>query len=160
MVGWLLFFFLAPQLFVLDGFLAQHLAYRPDLSVALCLVLALFVRTGCLPGLLFLAAIGRSMLVDGHFAVHFLAMGVPIAVLIPLRSLFFRRSFFYQCVAAGVLALTVPKTAAIFGMIGREAVEVVPVTAGSIAIAVVLVPPMAWLLRLLPPMSLFVEKTE
>lgn len=160
MIGWPLWFFVAPHLFLLDGFLAANLPVRPDLGIALCLVLALHVRTAALPGLLLIAALGRSLLQDGDLAVHFLAMGLPVAALLPMRAVFLKRSSLWHCTAAGLLAVTIPKVGAFFAQISHQAAAETPVGLGSVLIAMATVPLVAWGLRALPPLSLFVEASD
>lgn len=160
MIGWALWFFLALPLFLVDGWLVQMACPVPCLTFALCLFLGLFARPSALPGLLLCAALARSLLIGGDTAVHVLILGIPVAILVPLRSVFYPQNPLWQCAAAAFLALAVPK---LTGLLGRVA-ETVP-TASTVGwtqllAAVVLVPIAALGLRRLPPLSLFREVAE
>jgi hypothetical protein len=160
MIAWVAWFFVAPWLFVLDGVVAAWLPYRPDLGIALCLVFAADVRPRALPGALLCAAVGRSLLHVGDAALHFLAFGVPVAVLLPLRIVFFRRSVAWQAASAAFLAITVPKAGAFFAGISGQVAVPADVTVASVLVAMVGVPVVAWLLRSIPPLSSFVQRAE
>ena len=99
-LAWIVWFFLVPQLFWLDRVLAGTLVRPLDLGLAVCFVLALFARTRALPALLLAAAVGRSLIDDGSVALHFLALGVPVAVLLPARGVF--RGIVWQASAAAL----------------------------------------------------------
>ncbi|MCA8943887.1 MAG: hypothetical protein KDB80_15090 [Planctomycetes bacterium] len=155
-LAWIVWFFLVPQLFWLDRVLAGTLVRPLDLGLAVCFVLALFARTRALPALLLAAAVGRSLIDDGSVALHFLALGVPVAVLLPARGVF--RGIVWQASAAAFLALAVPRVGGFFARIthtGLDAVE--PSTVASVVWAAILVPPVGWLMRQLPPLAAFVE---
>ena len=91
MIAWLLWPFVALHLFLLDGFLKQVLVspggvtLGPDLTVCIGLYLALFARHRSLAGLLCLAALARSVFLPGSLFWHMLALGLPVALLLPLR---------------------------------------------------------------------------
>ena len=89
-----------------------------------------------------------------------LILGVPVSVLVPLRLLFYSRRLLWQATAAGFLALTVPKVTAFVGRFADSVPEVAPVGWSQLLWAAVLVPPATWLLRVLPPLSLFRETSE
>jgi hypothetical protein len=160
MIRWLAWFFVAPHLFWLDGVLATTAARVIDIGLAVALVLALSVRTAALPGLLLIAALARSLLYEGGIALHFLALGLPIAVLVPLRGVFFRASAVWQGAAAAFLAVAVPRVGMFFAA-RTGAGALVDEAPGVLAVlgAMVLVPPTAWLLRSLPPLQSFAERT-
>jgi hypothetical protein len=161
MIAWILWFFVAPHLLLFDGILLEWLPVRVDVGVATCLVLALFVRTRALPGLLFCSALGRALLLDGDLALHFLAMGLPVAVLLPLRIVMFGRAPLWHCAAAGFLALTMPKAVLFFGRLSGQSVDVAgDVGAGGVVAAMVFAPAVAWLLRVTPPLSLFIDRSQ
>ncbi len=160
MIRWLLWFFLSLPLFLLDGWLVQVLWPVPALTFAMCLFFGLFARPSALPGLLVCAALAQSVLVGGDAAVHVLIFGVPTSVLLPFRLLFFRHHALWQCAAAGFLAFTVPKLTAFLGRFANAVPEVAPPSLLQMLWALLLVPPMAWLLRRVPPLSMFQEKAE
>jgi len=160
MVVWVLWFFAALPLFLLDGWLAGRLWPVPNLTFAFCLFLGLHARPSALPGLLVCAALARSVTIGGDAALHVLILGIPTSVLLPLRVLFYRRHVLWQCAAAGFLALTVPKVTAFLGRFAETAPPVGSVTLSQILWAFALVPPACWLLRVLPPLSAFRERVE
>lgn len=157
-LSWLVWLFVAPQLFWVDHLLADTFADGLDFPLAVAFVLALFVRTSALPGLLFCTALGRSLFDDGGIALHFLSLGLPIAALIPLRSVFFRGSILWQAAAAAFLAIAVPRVFAFFAAlsgVGGEAV--MRSSMWAVAWALVFVPMLGQLLRRLPPLRAFTE---
>lgn len=160
--AWVVFFFLVPHVFWLDAWQARWVGLPVDFGLAVCFVLALFVRTAALPGLLLGVATGSALFGDGSLALHFLAYGLPVAVLIPLRNVFFRGSMLWQGVAAAFLALSVPRVAHFFGgLVGESLDAAVPamLVPGVVAVLTVAVstPPISWLLRQVPPLRSFVE---
>lgn len=159
MIGWFLWFFLAPYLFLVEGLLAGALPFRIDLAAAVCLFAALFVRTGAVPGFLLCAALGRALLEDGDTAVHFLSMGIPVAILLPARLAFVERSWTIQVLCAAFLALTMGPVASFFAELSRQPVDVA--AAGSwtaVLVTAFLAPAAAGALRMLPPFGLFAER--
>jgi hypothetical protein len=160
MIGWLLWFFAAPLVFVLDGVLAGVLPVHLDLAAALCLVFALHSRVAALPGLLFCAALGRGLLVDGDLPLHFLAMGLPIALLLPLRHIFDRRAVAWQFVAAAFFAVTVPRTTVFLGNLSGQDVGVsAGRELGIVLLSALILPLVAKVARSVPPLSLFTERS-
>ena len=160
MIRWVVWFFAVLPVFVLDGWLVRVLWPVPALTLAVGLFLGLSARLAALPGLLLCAALARSVLVPGDAALHVLVLGIPVAVLVPLRAVFSRRHLLWQGAAAGFLALSVP---AVTNFMGRfVATAPVPVATGweQILWAAVLAPPSAWLLSRVPPLSGFVEPGE
>ncbi|MDA0373722.1 MAG: hypothetical protein O2865_08045 [Planctomycetota bacterium] len=159
MIRWFLWFFLAPYLFLVEGLLAGTLPFRVDLAAAICLLAALFVRTSAVPGFLLCAALGRALLEDGDAAVHFLSMGIPVAVLLPARLAFVERSLAIQVLAAAFLALTMGPVAAFFAELSRQPVDVAAGSGWSAVMLTAFVAPLAaGVLWRLPPFGLFAEK--
>ena len=159
MIGWFLWFFLAPYLFLVEGLLAGALPFRVDLAAAVCLFAALFVRAGAVPGFLLCAALGRALLEDGDAAVHFLSMGIPVAVLLPARLAFVERSITIQICCASFLALTMGPVAAFFAELSRQPLDVGSVGGWSaVLVTAVVAPCTAAALRVLPPFGLFAER--
>lgn len=155
-VAWLVWFVIVPQLFWLDRVLAGTLARPLDLGLSVCFVLALFARPGTLPALLLATAVGRSLIDDGSVALHFLALGVPVAALIPARAVF--RGYVWQACAAVFLAIAVPRVSGFFARLTHATLEPIePASLAAVLWAAVLVPPVAWLLRQLPPLVSFME---
>ena len=160
MIVWPVWFFLSLPLFLLDGWLAHHVWPIPSLTFAFCLYLGLHARVRALPGLLVCAALARSVMVGGDAAVHVLILGIPASVLLPLRAVFYRRTVVWQWMAAAFLALTIPKITAFLGRFAEIAPTVAPVSWPQILWACAVVPPAAWLMRYLPPLSVFREVAE
>ena len=158
MIAWLVWFFVAPHLFWLERWLVDVFGVPVQFGLAVCFVLALFVRTSALPGLLFGAAAASSLLGDGPIALHFLAFGLPVAVLIPLRTVFFRGAILWQGAAAAFLALAVPRVGQFFArLIGVTADSIVMPSGVGVMFAMLLVPGLAWVLRKTPPLRAFQE---
>jgi hypothetical protein len=158
-IALLCWLFVAPWLFLLDGVLAEVSPVRIDLGVPLCLVFALYCRTTALPALLFGAALGRALLEGGGLPLWFLAMGLPVAALLPLRTVFVERAPLWQCTAAGFLALCVPRVATFFGRFAADPFAPLAPLGGvvSVLLAMVLAPLLAVVLRRLPPLGRFAE---
>ena len=163
MIGWVLWLFVALHLYLLDGFLKQllvlpgGLTLAPDLTVCVGLFLALFARSSALPGLLFCAALSRSVFLPGSVFWHMLVLGLPVALLLPLRVVFSTRSPVWQCAAAGFLAYVMPRWAGLLFRLTAQGDQMAYTTAAEVFVAMCLVPLMTWLLRALPPLSLFEE---
>ncbi len=157
-VAWIVWFFLAPHLFWLDRVVSGTIVAPLDIGLGLAFVFALFARASALPGLLLGAAVGRALAFDGAIALHFLAIGLPVAGLFPLRGVFFRGSVFWQGAAAVFLALAVPRVAQFFARITVGATDAIDFpSAFGLFCSAILVPPLAWCLRQLPPLRSFVE---
>jgi hypothetical protein len=159
-IAWLLWFFLSLPLFLLDGWLVQEVWPVPSLTFALCMFLGLYARPSALPGLLLCAALARSVLVGGDAALHVLILGMPVSALVPLRLVFYRRHLLWQCTAASFLAVTVPKATAFLGRFAEAVPDAPPVSWSQILWAACAVPPATWVLRSIPPLSLFRESAE
>ena len=106
------------------------------------------------------AGLARGVLLPGDAALHVLVLGVPVAVLLPARAVFFRGSTVLQCVAAAFLAVSTPKIAALLGRVTDQAPTALSVTIADVIWAALLVPPATWLLRRLPPLAQFQETSE
>lgn len=158
MIPWLLWFFLSLHLFLLDGFLAARLPACPDLALCVALFCALHARTQLLAGVLFCAALSRSVLMEGGLCAHLLLLGIPVAVLLPLRGLFAAHSLLWPSVAAGFLAFALPRLAGLLHRITDEVLTTAPPTGLQILLSMVLVPLVTALLRRLPPLRMFEEE--
>jgi hypothetical protein len=157
MIAWLLWFFLALHLFLLDGLLAGLTDVVPDLSLAVALFCSLYARSRALPGLLLCAALSRSVLMEGNAALHLLILGVPVAVLLPLRSVFSRGSVLWPCLASGFLAFVMPRLSGLLFRLTGDGGPALPMTGFEIFIAMCAIPVFTLALRSLPPLSLFQE---
>ena len=157
---WAVWTFSALPLFVLDGWLVAVLWPLPALTLALCLYCALFARLAALPGLLVVAALARSVLLGGDAAAHLLALGIPVALLVPARNVFSRRHLPWQAVVAVFLAVALPQLGSLLARVaGGGAIGWAPGWDQALLAALV-VPPCTWLLRLLPPLRWFEEAVE
>ncbi len=162
MIAWILAVFVPAPLIALDGWLAGSDWPAPDLTVALGVYLALFIRQTALPAFLVLVGIARGLLLPGDGALHVLAMGAPVALLLPVRGIVFRRNVLVQAGIAVALALLMPRVGQLLGRLGGDASAYVPEAIGWIRLAevAVLVPLAVWLLRRLPPFAQLEERSE
>lgn len=158
MIPWLLWFFLSLHLFLLDGLLAARLPSCPDLALCVALFCALHARPQLLAGILFCAALSRSVLMEGGLCSHLLLLGIPVALLLPLRGLFAPNSLVWPSVAAGFLAFALPRLAGLLHRVTQEALSPGMPSGVQILLAMVLVPLFTALLRRLPPLRLFEEE--
>jgi len=158
MIGWLLWFFLALHLFLLDGWLAGLTDLVPDLSSAVALFWALYARPMALPGLLLCAALSRSVLIPGSAALHLLILGVPVAVLLPLRGVFSRGSVLWPCLASGFLAFVLPRLSGLLFRLTGDGGPALSMTGFEIFVAMCVIPVFTFALRKVPPLSLFQEE--
>ena len=159
MISWVLWLFVALHLFLLEGAVAL-VAPVLDLGVALCLFMALFARPRAVPGLLIASALARAVLVPGSAALHVLALGIPVAVLLPLRGFFSRKFYLWQCAVTAFLAITQPRLLALLARLTEDDVPGGTLDAGQLFWAMLLVPPLVFVLRSVPPLNRFQEKSE
>lgn len=160
MIAWLLWFFVALPLLILDGQLAAWAWPIPALTLAVCLDLSLFVRARSIPGLLVCTALARSVLLGGDAALHVLVLGIPIAVLVPLRALLFRGHLLLQVAAAVFLTVTMPDVAGLLDRLAPGGAPPLPASWSQLLWAAVVVPPATAVLRRLPPLSAFQDRSE
>ena len=154
---WLLWFLLVPQTFLLSGFL-QDLGLPPlDMAVLASLYLSWFARRSALPFLLLGVAIGRTLVDEASLPVHLLVIGIPVAVFLPLRSLFVGQRWLWQAVAAALLAIAVPKLGGLFGRVFDQPSVSSVLNGWQVVWSALLVPPLLSLLRFLPPVAAFDE---
>lgn len=156
-VSWFLWFYLGPALFLVQTWVEGIGLPVPDVALTLCLLCGLHLRTATLPGLLLCAALGRSLAFGGSLPLQFLVMAVPVAVLLPLRALFPRQALLWQVFLAAVLAVAVPRFAALLVPLAGELAGYAAPGWGSVTWAALSVPPCAWLLQRMPPLSRMVE---
>ena len=97
---WIWWFGAVPQLFLLAGYLRDFGLPPIDMAVFGALFLAWFAEVRALPMLLLAVAIGRALVDQASLPVHLLVIGVPVAVLLPLRSLFVAQHWLWQVMAA------------------------------------------------------------
>lgn len=160
MIAWLVWFFGVLPLLVFDAWLRCRSAWSPDLTLAICSFAALQARPAALPGLLLCTALARSVVEPGGMAVHMLLLGIPVAALLPLRILFYRRELVVQVAAAGFLALALPHLTGFLARLAPEAGLSLEAARRNLLAALILVPPAAFGLGVLPPLRWFAERAE
>lgn len=158
MIRWLVWFLLVPQLFLLAGWLRAAGAPPLDLTVALALHCGLFAPPRALPGLVLGIAMAR-VVVDGAagLAVQVLVVGLPVALLLPLRALLFGQRWLWQWLGTALLALGIPRLDGLFSALFAGVGQGPPVAGMQVVWSVLLLPPTLWLLRRLPPLRWFQE---
>lgn len=153
---WVLWYFGVPVGYLLGGVWRQQGLPPLDISVLVCLFLSVFADRRLLPLLLLGAAVGRAFVDPAGLAVQILVLGIPVAVLLPLRTLLFGQHWVWQALAASLCALAIPK-------LGGLCTQWLAGGAGSqvqwleVLWAALLLPPMLALVRRLPPFRAFVE---
>ncbi|MCU0865294.1 MAG: hypothetical protein MUC36_16045 [Planctomycetes bacterium] len=157
MKRWCLWFLLAPQTFLVAG-LWQDAGLPPlDMAVLACLYLSFFAERRALPWLLLGLALGRCLVDEATLPVQVLVLGVPVAVLLPLRTLFFGQHWLWQAVAAALCAIAVPKLAGLCGRLFDQASATARLEASAVLWAALLLPPLLFVVRRLPPFRAFEE---
>lgn len=157
MKRWLLWFLIVPQGFLLVGILQDLGMPALDMAVLSCLYLAWFAERSALPFLLLGVAIGRTLVDEASLPVHILVIGIPVALLLPLRSLFVAQRWLWQAVAAALLAIAVPKLAGLCGRVFDQPSVSSMLDGWQVTWSALLVPPVLSVLRFLPPFAAFTE---
>jgi hypothetical protein len=158
MTRWLAWFLLAPQGFLLCGLLASSGLPLLDCGALLCVFCALFADVRALPGLLLGSAVGRAMVDEASISVQILVLGVPLAVLLPMRPLFYRHHVWWQVVVALACAIAIPKLAGLCGSWFGQPSASSQLSFSTVLWTAVLGPVLLWPLTKLPPLRAFVEK--
>lgn len=157
MKRWVLWFLLAPQAHLLAG-LWRDAGLPPfDMGVFWCLFLAFFAERGAVPWLLLGGAIGRALVDEAALPVQILVLGLPIAVLLPLRTLFFGQRWLWQAVAAALCAIVIPKLAGLFGSWFDQPSASAHLDGMVVVWSALLLPPLLACARRLPPCRAFEE---
>lgn len=157
---WLLWFLLVPQAFFVCGWAIERGFPDVDCGAVLCLFCALFARTRALPGLLIGAALGRALIDEAAIPVQILVLGVPIAVLLPLRSLFYRHQLWWQVAAAAACAVAIPRLAGLCGQWFDQPSASAWLDGQRVLWTALLAPLLLWPLRRLPPLRWFEESSQ
>ncbi|MCK5940928.1 MAG: hypothetical protein KAI24_03070 [Planctomycetes bacterium] len=157
---WFWWFAVVPQTFLLVGYLRDLGLPSIDMAVLSALFLAWFARISSLPFLLLAVAIGRALVDQASLPVHLLVLGVPVALLLPLRSLFVAQRWLWQAVAAALLAIAIPKLSGLCGAVFDQPSTGSTLDGWRVVWAALLLPPLLSALRLLPPFRAFVEASE
>lgn len=158
MSRWLLWYLLAPQAFLLAGFLRDRGLPAVDAAALVCLHLAFFAQRGAVPGLLLGCALGRALVDEATLPVQILVLGVPVAVLLPLRTLLAHKHWSWQVLAAALCAIAVPKLAGLFGRVFDQPSAGARLDAMTVFWSAALLPPLLAVLRRLPPLRRFEER--
>lgn len=157
MKRWLLWFLLAPQTFLLAGFW-RDLGLPPlDVAVMVCMFLAFFAERRALPWLLLGTALGRALVDEASLPVQILVLGVPVAVLVPMRGLFFGQRWLWQAVAAALCAVAIPKLAGLCGRWFDQPSASAQLDGMAVVWAALLLPPLLSVVRRVPPFAAFEE---
>ncbi|MCA8951441.1 MAG: hypothetical protein KDE27_18175 [Planctomycetes bacterium] len=156
---WLLWFVLAPQTFLLAGLL-RDLGLPFDATVLHCLFLAFFAERGALAGLLLGAAMGRALVDEAALSVHLLVLGVPVALLLPLRRWFFGQRWIWQATTAALLAFAVPRLSGLCGRVFDQPSVSSAFDGMVVVTSAIFLPPLLWCLRAVPPFAAFAEDDE
>jgi len=154
---WLFWFLLVPQAFLLAGFLNDLGVPSLDMAVLSGLFLAWFAERSALPFLLLGVAIGRALVDEASLPVHILVVGVPVALFLPLRSLFVEQRWLWQAVTAAVMAVAVPKLSGLCGQLFDEPSVSAVLRGWNVVLSALLLPPLLTVLRALPPFRAFCE---
>jgi hypothetical protein len=154
---WLLWFVVAPQCFLVAGLWRDAGLPPLDVGVVLALYLGWFADRKALAFLLFGAAIGRAIVDEASLPVQILVLGVPIAALLPLRSLFVAQRWLWQAVAAALLAIALPSLAALCGRWFDQPSAGAVVVGWQVVWSALLAPVVLSGLRRLPPFRSFEE---
>jgi hypothetical protein len=157
MKRWLLWFLLAPQTFLLGGL--WHDAGLPafEIGALACLHLALFAERRAVPWLLLGLAIGRALVDDATLPVQLLVLGIPVAVLLPLRSRLPGAWLPWQMAVALLYAVAIPKLSQLLGAVFAQPTAAARFDVGEVAWSAVLAPLLLLGLRRLPPWVAFEE---
>ncbi|GAB4140948.1 MAG: hypothetical protein Fur0037_07620 [Planctomycetota bacterium] len=154
---WICWFVAAPAAFAAAGWLDELSLPPVDVATGICLYLGLFAERSALPGLLVAAAIGRAFVDDAGLPVQVLVLGLPVALLLPLRAWVFQRRWLWQVAATVVTAFAIPQISGLLGRAFDQPSAGAVLDAARIAWAAVLVPPLLTVLRRVPPASSFQE---
>ncbi|MEY4673799.1 MAG: hypothetical protein RL148_1583 [Planctomycetota bacterium] len=154
---WVLWFLLVPQLYLLQGWVGSTGQPLFDATVLLCVFLAWFARPACLPVLLLGVAAGRALVDDAGLAVQMLVVGTPTALVVPLRSIVFRRNWLWQGALAAVVAIVVPRLSGLLGAWFSQPSASAELHGANVLWSALLVPPLLAVFRRLPPLRGFEE---
>jgi hypothetical protein len=156
---WAWWFLVVPQAWLLGGVWRDAGLPPLDVGVLACLYLAFFAERAAVPWLLLGAALGRALVDEASLPVQLLVLGVPVAVLLPARSLFFGHRWGWQALAAAVCAIAIPKLAGLLGRWFDQPSASASLHVPTVLWSAVLLPPLLALARRLPPCRAFEERT-
>lgn len=155
---WVLWYLLAPQAFLVLA-MAESLGLPAlDGGVLLGLFLVVHAEITALPWLLLGAAMGRAVVDEASLATQILVLGVPVAVLLPLRAVLESRRWVWQMGIAAVLALVLPELAALLARWTGNGLQVATASPWAPLVAACYAPLLLGLLRWVPPFHAFEEE--
>jgi hypothetical protein len=154
---WAWWFLLVPQAWLLGGLWRDAGLPPVDVGVLACLYLGFCAERAAVPWLLLGAAAGRALVDEASLPVQLLVLGVPVAVLLPLRPLVFGHRWGWQALAAAACAVLVPKLAGLFGAWFDQPSASASLHGPTVLWSALLLPPLLALLRRLPPCAAFAE---
>jgi len=157
---WLWWFLVVPQGFLLVGYLRDLGLPTLDMAVLSALFLAWFAQVSTLPFLLLGVAIGRALVDQASLPVHLLVIGVPVAMFLPLRSLFVAQRWLWQAIAAALLAILIPQLSRLCGHLFDQPSAGAALDGWRVVWAALLLPPVLLAVRVLPPFRAFTEPGE
>ena len=154
MKRWVLWYLLAPWSFLLAGLWSDVGLPPLDMAAVGCLHLAFFAERAAVPWLLLGFAAGRALVDEASLPVQILVLGVPIAVLLPLRGLLYGR-WVWLCLAAAACAFAIPTLARALGNVFDQPSASAFVDPIAVVWAAVMVPCALVVVRALPPCRAF-----
>lgn len=154
---WLWWFLVVPQMFLLVGYLQDLGLPRVDMGVLSALFLAWFAQVRALPVLLLGVAIGGALVDDASLPVHILVLGVPVALLLPLRAFFVAQRWLWQATAAATLAFVIPRLYGLCGRLFDQPSAAATFDGWSVAWAALLLPLLLSIARAAPPFRSFLD---
>jgi hypothetical protein len=157
MTRWTWWYVLAPQAWLLGGVWRDAGLPPVDVGAFACMFLAFFADRAAVPWLLLGAALGRALVDEASLPVQLLVLGVPVAVLLPLRSLLFAHRWDCQALAAATCAIVLPKLAGLFGRWFDQPSASASLHVPTVLWSALLLPPLLALARRLPPCRAFEE---
>jgi hypothetical protein len=155
---WLWWFLLAPQAHLLAGVWRDLGLPGFDMGAVWCLFLAFFAQRPATPWLLLGAALSRALVDEASLAIQVLVLGIPVAVLLPLRAWFFGRRWLWQALAAAACAFAVPRLAALFGAWFAQPSAGASADLSTILWTAAVAPPLLAALRRVPPCRGFEDR--
>jgi hypothetical protein len=155
---WVLWYLLAPQAFLVLAMADSLGSPALDGGVLIGLFLVVHAEVAALPWLLLGAAMGRAVVDEASLATQILVLGVPVALLLPLRAVLESRRWVWQMAIAAVLALVLPELAALLARWTGNTLQVATASPWAPLVAACYAPLLLGLLRWLPPFQAFEEE--
>lgn len=159
MIRWVWWFLMAPQAHLLAGLWRDLGLPGFDMGVVWCLFLAFFAQRTATPWLLLGAALSRALVDESSLPVQALVLGIPVAVLLPLRTFFFGQRWLWLTLAAAGCAVALPRLSAWFGAWFAQPSASAQTDVATVLWTAALAAPLLALLRRLPPCRGFEDAT-